>query len=84
MITVKDFKDKLKGDNEAYNLIIDNWLKEKVLPRFTHNGQRFPQPEGVPLKNCHKLLSYRGFSVNEEQDDLGRYYLCITIPPQQE
>ena len=50
MITVKDFKDKLKGDNEAYNLIIDNWLKEKVLPRFTHNGQRFPQPEGGTIE----------------------------------
>ena len=84
MITAKDFHNKLQGDTEAYDLIIDNWLKEIVLPYFTHNGQRFPQPESVPLKQCHKILSDRGFSVTDEQDELGRFYFCIAIPPQQE
>jgi len=83
MFTANDFSKELKKIAVSKSEIVDTWLKEEVLPEFTHNEQGFICPKGVSVSECAELLAERGFYAKTYSQTEGSY-IYITIPPQGE
>ena len=86
MYAAKDMYEDLKIGGSKGGEIIDQWLKEKVLPNFDIESYNppFVCPEGLSLSQAKNLLEVRGFMVDTTISLRGVLFIHLEIPSQSE
>lgn len=83
VIDAKYFREQLSEESVQQESILDEWLKEDVLPIAIREGglkgQGFTRPEG--FDNLSDRLERRGFEVSTYSGHLGDF-IYLRLPPE--
>ena len=86
MYTVEDMYKDLRDLQDKKEFIVDDWLKETILPHIAKYGNYdetyYPPPKQITIGELASLLTARGFIVKVRTFNPIAPDISVTLPPQ--